>query len=89
MKICIRCYVSGRVQGVWYRAYTRDQALRLGVTGHARNLADGRVEVLACGEETAINRLRDWLRKGPPRARVQEVECEQVDLENPADFTTI
>lgn len=89
MKICVRCYVSGRVQGVWYRAYTRDQALGLGVTGHARNLADGRVEVVACGEESAVNRLCEWLHEGPPRAQVQDVHCEPIAPQNPADFTMI
>ena len=53
--VCRRCYVSGRVQGVFYRASTREQAERLGVTGHARNLPDGRVEVLACGEQTVAH----------------------------------
>ena len=73
MTVCVRCYVSGRVQGVWYRAYTRRKALELGITGYARNLPDGRVEVLACGEETAVAALREWLWEGPPRAQVTDV----------------
>ena len=52
--IARRCLVSGRVQGVWYRAATRERAVALGVTGHALNLADGRVEVLACGDPAAV-----------------------------------
>jgi acylphosphatase len=88
MKICLRCYVTGRVQGVWYRAYTRDQALRLDITGYARNLPDGRVEVLACGEEDAVTQLRNWLQKGPPRAQVKEVQWESVPVENHSSFTT-
>jgi acylphosphatase len=68
-----RFLVSGRVQGVFYRASTREQALALGLAGMARNLADGRVEVIACGELQAIERLQRWLYEGPPAARVEEV----------------
>ena len=68
-----RFLVSGRVQGVFYRASTREQALALGLAGMARNLADGRVEVIACGELQAIEQLERWLYEGPPAARVEEV----------------
>ncbi len=88
MKICIRCSVSGIVQGVWYRASTRNKALALGVTGYARNLPDGRVEVLACGEEAAVKSLQDWLWEGPPGAQVTEVTCEAVSDEKHTGFTT-
>jgi acylphosphatase len=72
-----RFFVSGKVQGVWFRASTRDEALRLGLRGHARNLDDGRVEVLASGNAAAIDALAEWLRHGPPLARVDNVErCE-------------
>jgi len=67
------------VQGVFYRASTRQRADALGVTGHARNLADGRVEVLACGEPAAVAALCDWLREGPPAASVTDVLVEEVD----------
>jgi len=77
--IARRCHVSGRVQGVFYRASTRQRADALGVTGHARNLADGRVEVLACGEPAAVAALCDWLREGPPAASVTDVLVEEVD----------
>ena len=70
-----RCYlVSGHVQGVWFRAGTRDQALALGLTGWARNLDDGRVEVIACGDADALAALRRWLEQGTSRARVDRVE---------------
>jgi acylphosphatase len=88
MKICIRCSVSGIVQGVWYRASTRNKALALGVTGYARNLPDGRVEVLACGEETAVKALREWLWEGPSGAQVTDVKCEPVSAEQHTGFTT-
>jgi acylphosphatase len=75
-RVCYHCVVSGRVQGVWFRGATREQAVRLGVTGYARNLADGRVEVLACGTADAVAQLREWLRTGPSMAQVSEVVCQ-------------
>jgi acylphosphatase len=71
---CVRFIVSGRVQGVFFRASTRDEALRLGLRGHARNLADGRVEVVARGDDSALADLERWLQVGPPLARVTGVE---------------
>ena len=69
-----RFLVSGRVQGVYFRASTREQAQRLQLSGHARNLDDGRVEVLAFGAAQAIEALAQWLEDGPPAARVAAVE---------------
>jgi acylphosphatase len=71
-----RFFVKGRVQGVWFRASTREQARTLGVRGYARNLDDGRVEVLAAGDGAAIDALAQWLRQGPPNARVDAVDRE-------------
>lgn len=68
-----RFLVSGRVQGVSFRAWTRAQALGLGLRGHARNLHDGRVEVLAAGEAAALEALAARLRHGPALARVDAV----------------
>jgi acylphosphatase len=76
--IARRCLVAGRVQGVFFRASTRARAQSLGVTGHARNLPDGRVEVLACGSPAAVQALCEWLRDGPPAAQVTAVESEDV-----------
>ena len=90
--IARRCLVAGRVQGVFYRASTRARAQSLGVTGHARNLADGRVEVLACGTPEAVQALCDWLWDGPPAAHVTAVVCEPVAAdalpERPPGFRT-
>ncbi len=83
----LRCLVSGRVQGVFFRASTREQALRLGLTGYARNLPDGRVEVLACGDDAALAVLRDWLFRGPPGAIVDRLECQPCCVPVPADFS--
>ena len=87
MKACRRFRVSGRVQGVAYRAWTRMQADALGLTGWAMNLDDGRVELVACGEAAAIDRLHRLLREGPPAARVTAVEELPADSNIPAGFT--
>ena len=82
-----RFFVSGKVQGVWFRASTRDEALRLGLRGHARNLADGRVEVLAVGDAVAIDALAAWLGHGPPLARVDQLKrCEAGEDEAGSGF---
>jgi acylphosphatase len=88
MMVCIRCRVQGRVQGVFFRASTQREALRLGITGYAKNLRDGSVEVLACGSDAAVARLRDWLWSGPGAARVTSVECETVAGDPPGQFET-
>lgn len=80
--------VTGRVQGVFFRASTRDVAVELRLTGHARNLPDGSVEVLACGAPQAIDELANWLRHGPRAARVEQVSESAVDCEAPAIFST-
>lgn len=69
-----RFVVSGRVQGVFFRASTREQAVALGIDGHALNLPDGRVEVLAIGDAVALDELERWLWRGPSAARVDGVE---------------
>ncbi len=74
-----RFLVGGRVQGVFFRASTREQALRLGLRGHARNLADGDVEVIAAGDAQALDRLEAWLRIGPSKAHVTRVERDVFD----------
>ena len=88
MKVCRRCLVSGKVQGVFYRASAAERARALGLTGYAKNLPDGRVEVLACGEEAKVSELIEWLWKGPPAAKVQHVEVQDADTgQAPQDFT--
>lgn len=74
-----RYRVTGRVQGVSFRASTRDRALALGIAGHARNLADGSVEVLASGSAEALAALEAWMRQGPPAARVEAVLVEDIE----------
>ncbi|HWP94849.1 MAG TPA: acylphosphatase [Gammaproteobacteria bacterium] len=86
MTICKRCLVTGRVQGVFFRASAREQALKLGITGYAENLPDGSVEVLVCGEPAAVQAMIDWLWQGPPSARVTNVEVEEVRVAAPRSF---
>lgn len=71
----VRAIVSGRVQGVWYRAHTREKAVELGIAGFVRNLPDGTVEIVAQGEEGQVEALMDWARVGPPMAEVTEVRA--------------
>ncbi len=88
MSCCIRCLVSGLVQGVWYRGFTQERALDLGLDGYAHNLPDGRVEVVACGEAAALEQLQRRLAEGPPAAQVAAVECQTITERPPAGFTT-
>ncbi len=81
----VHVWVSGRVQGVFFRATTAERARELGVRGWVRNLPDGRVEALACGDETAVERFLEFVRTGPPAARVDGVEVEELDAP-PADL---
>jgi len=76
-KICMHCYVSGKVQGVWFRAGTEEEAKKLGLTGWVRNLPDGRVEVLACGDKDKVQQLEAWLAHGPRFAKVTSVTREE------------
>lgn len=81
MIVARRCFVSGRVQGVFFRASTRQKATELGCAGYARNLPDGRVEVLVVAEPHAVQALIDWLWRGPPAAQVTGVDVIDVELD--------
>ncbi|PSJ47781.1 acylphosphatase [Zobellella endophytica] len=70
--------VSGLVQGVGFRFYTQREAEKLGLSGYAHNLPDGRVEVVAEGEAGQVQRLVDWLKVGPSSALVEDIEVEEV-----------
>ena len=69
-----RVYVTGRVQGVWFRESCREEAQVAGVDGWVRNLADGRVEVVLEGPRAAVDRVVAWCRRGPRRARIDHVD---------------
>jgi len=75
-----RFLVTGRVQGVGFRWSAVQAAERIGVTGWVRNLPSGEVEALVAGDDDAVERMADWLRQGPPGARVDAVSATPVDL---------
>ena len=89
---CKICWVSGRVQGVYYRGSAAQRARELGIDGYARNLPDGRVEVLACGEEDAVQSFIEWLWVGSTASRVTAVEVRDPESDPhqppPAGFRT-
>jgi acylphosphatase len=81
----IRLLISGRVQGVCFRAYTRDEARSLGLKGWVRNLPDGRVEAVAQGDPAKIETFESWCRHGPSHARVRDVKV----IEEATDTTEL
>lgn len=84
---CRRFLVTGRVQGVFFRASTRDIAVPLSLTGYVKNLPDGKVEVVACGQSDAIDKLATWLHDGPRMATVTGVDDEPVEFRELSGFT--
>ncbi|MCW8885011.1 MAG: acylphosphatase [Motiliproteus sp.] len=79
-KIALHVWVSGRVQGVWYRQSTREQAEANGVFGWVQNLPDGRVEALLVGDANAVHDVEAWMNQGPPLATVAEVVSEEWEV---------
>lgn len=90
-RVALHGYINGRVQGVSFRAFVVAQALQYAVTGWTRNVADGRVEVLLCGDEAAVHAIVAALHHGPPHAHVTEVALSAIDpgdaRDNVTDFT--
>lgn len=70
----VRVLISGKVQGVFFRAYTEEEANRLGVKGWVRNLPDGRVEAVFEGEDEAVDKMIAWCHRGSPHSKVTQVE---------------
>jgi acylphosphatase len=84
--IARRIRVTGRVQGVFFRAWTRDEAQTVGVSGWVRNCSDGSVEAQLEGEQDAVEELIELIREGPPGAEVDRVEVEEADREGLSGF---
>ncbi|MGA2027961.1 MAG: acylphosphatase [Syntrophobacteraceae bacterium] len=70
----VHVWIKGRVQGVFFRTYTRDAAQSIGVTGWVRNLPDGRVEAVFEGESDKVERMIEWCREGSPMSRIESVD---------------
>jgi acylphosphatase len=86
---CIKARVTGKVQGVFFRRSTQQQALQLGLSGYVKNLSDGSVEVLACGEVSALAKLEVFLHQGPPNSEVERVKVEAVVDEQADGFRVL
>ena len=84
MTNCVKVIVKGRVQGVFFRAYTRDEAEINNLAGWVRNLPGGEVEALLCGQARDVERMLNWFKKGSPLSRVDEVLIDKVAM--PADL---
>jgi len=79
---CVHVLISGRVQGVWYRAFTKQKAEQLGIKGWVRNASDGKVEAIFEGEENKIDQMIDWCYKGPPLAKIKDIEIKKQQATN-------
>ena len=83
---CIRALITGRVQGVFFRDSTRQQARRFDIRGYAKNLPDGRVEVIACGDADNLDKLINWLYSGPEYSQVDNVTVHTINIDVPSGF---
>ena len=82
-----RVIFKGRVQGVFFRANTKEIANSLGITGWVRNLPDGRVELMAFGNQQQLDELNHWLKSGPSMAQVSNLQCEAIDFQDFEGFS--
>ena len=89
MKSNVHVVISGRVQGVWFRANTKQKAEELGLTGWVRNTSDGCVEAVFEGEEKLVNEMIKWCHKGPSLANVENVEIKKQNTTNEYDDFSI
>lgn len=81
-RIRAHIFISGLVQGISFRYYTREKAKQLGLTGWVKNLSNGRVEAVFEGEKEKIEQMIDWVKQGPDLAQVKEVEVQWQEYEN-------
>lgn len=88
-KVCLHLLISGRVQGVWFRGFTKEYAEFNQLTGWVRNLDDGRVEAMLCGEESAVRHVEAWLSRGPELATVTDMKAEMVEYQPFDDFVQL
>lgn len=84
----VHVYIEGRVQGVWYRGWTMQQAHKLGLAGWVRNRRDGRVEAVFSGDTDALDTMIALCRNGPPLARVDNIIISESEAEDMSGFDT-
>lgn len=89
MKSNVLVVISGRVQGVWFRASTKQKAEQLGLTGWVRNTSEGNVEAVFEGDENLIQEMLEWCHHGPPLANVENVEVKNQEPTNAFDGFSI
>ncbi len=87
MNVSYMAHVSGKVQGVYFRASSQQIAIEHCLSGYAHNLAGGDVEVLVCGEQENVDKMLDWLSHGPPSAEVSQVNTKQVPWQDHNHFS--
>lgn len=85
----VKVIVSGQVQGVWFRASTYKKAVELGINGYVRNLINGDVEFVAEGEESKVEKLIEWAKRGPELAHVEKIKVEVLEYNNEFDDFSI
>lgn len=86
---CMAIQVYGKVQGVWYRASTRNKALELGLLGTVQNQADGSVYIEARGNEKQLQDFIQWCQEGPPHAKVDHLEMNDIEMKAFSSFEVI
>lgn len=89
MQLCQHFLITGQVQGVSFRYYTKRKATELDLTGWVRNLTDGRVEIIACGSAGAMSTFQQWLIQGPTLARVTDVEVKTMPMQQFDNFQIV
>lgn len=88
-KACVKFVVSGVVQGVGFRFHTCHEGNKRGLTGYSKNLINGDVEVVACGEFELVESLHEWLKKGPRTSVVNNITSENIEFQAFQGFKTI
>ncbi|MGL1959185.1 MAG: acylphosphatase [Colwellia sp.] len=82
MNVSYMAHISGNVQGVFFRVSSQQKAIDYGLSGYARNLADGNIEVVICGEQANVDKMLAWLKKGPPQAEVEDMQQKKIALQD-------
>jgi len=86
MNVSYIAHVSGKVQGVFFRVSSQQKAIDFGLSGYAKNLADGDVELMLCGEENNVEKMLEWLKTGPDQAEVTQLQQKKVDWQEHSFF---